>query len=126
VHCGPRPRGYVPRATQQSDAVAVVRAHLPAFVERLEQETGATLPAFVLDELQAFTSCGDFEHGFIRVLCQRRGDETRVPLSCKARGVCPSCTGRRMTTDGCFDASNGNESPPSLHPPMPFGSLPAR
>lgn len=89
---GPR---YVPRHTQDCDAVAIVREHLPRFVARLEDE-GLSLPAFVRRELEAFTTCGDFGYGFLHVQCRRCGDSLRVPFSCKGRGFCPSCTGRRM------------------------------
>jgi hypothetical protein len=76
--------------------VALVRRHLPAFLERLEQD-GAGLPRFVTDELHAFTTCGDFEHGFLQTACRRCGEQLRVPFSCKGRGVCPSCLGGRMS-----------------------------
>jgi len=55
-----------------------------------------SLPAFVCDELEAFTTCGDFEHGFLVAQCRRCGDALRVPFACKSRGICPSCMGRRM------------------------------
>src|SRR5262249_40497164 len=40
--------------------------------------------------------CGLLCHGFARVRCDDCGHEVLVPLSCKNRGVCPSCTTRRM------------------------------
>ena len=36
-------------------------------------------------------------HGFARVRCERCAFEHLVPFSCKGRGFCPSCGGRRMT-----------------------------
>ncbi len=48
------------------------------------------------DELEAFITCGDFEHGFLVAQCRRCGDSLRVPFACKSRGICPSCMGRRM------------------------------
>jgi hypothetical protein len=72
-----------------------VREHLPAFLEHAE-EHGGPLPAFVEGELAAFSTCGDLRHGFLRVACRHCGGELRVPFSCKGRGVCPSCMGRRM------------------------------
>ena len=47
-------------------------------------------------ELEGFAGCGDFEKGFLRTACRQCGDELRVPFSCKGRGFCPSCMGRRM------------------------------
>ena len=46
--------------------------------------------------LEGFAGCGDFELGFVRTCCRNCGDELRVPFSCKSRGCCPSCMGRRM------------------------------
>ena len=54
------------------------------------------LPAFVKGELEGFAGCGDFELGFVRTCCRSCGGELRVPFSCKSRGCCPSCMGRRM------------------------------
>ncbi|MCR9162583.1 MAG: transposase zinc-binding domain-containing protein [Nannocystaceae bacterium] len=86
---------YVPRSTQDSGALALVREHWPSFRVRLEERAGS-LPAFVRDELESFITCGDFEHGFLVAQCQRCGDSLRVPFACKSRGICPSCMGRRM------------------------------
>jgi hypothetical protein len=35
-------------------------------------------------------------HGFARVRCGACGFERLLPFSCKGRGFCPSCGGRRM------------------------------
>jgi Transposase zinc-binding domain len=42
-------------------------------------------------------TCGVLAHGFARVRCERCALEQLVLLSCKGRGFCPSCGGRRMT-----------------------------
>jgi len=42
-------------------------------------------------------TCGAFEGGFARFQCEGCAREHLVPCSCKGRGVCPSCGGRRMT-----------------------------
>ena len=76
-------------------AAVLVRRHLPGFVARLE-ESGHGLPEFVKKELEEFAGCGDFERGFVQTVCRQCGDELRVPFSCKGRGFCPSCMGRRM------------------------------
>ena len=90
-----RPFGYVPRQTHECDAAVLVRRHLAEFLGRCEERAGP-LPAFVKGELEGFAGCGDFELGFVRTCCRRCGDELRVPFSCKSRGCCPSCMGRRM------------------------------
>ena len=89
-------RTYVPRRTQACDAIAIVREGLPAFVARVHDEGHASVPAFVRDELDSFVGCGDFGRGFVRLECNSCAAELRVPFSCKGRGVCPSCMGRRM------------------------------
>ena len=91
-----RPVGYSPRPTATSDLRRIVAEHLPAFIERTEHD-GVGLAAFVTAELEGLLRCGDFEHGFLRLCCTRCGDELRVPFSCKGRGFCPSCIGRRMS-----------------------------
>ncbi len=40
--------------------------------------------------------CGIVERGFARVVCPSCRYEILVPFSCKVRGLCPSCNGRRM------------------------------
>lgn len=99
-----RPVAYVPRQTATSDLRRIVAEHLPVFLERTEHD-GVGLPGFVASELSGLLHCGDFEHGFVRLCCTRCGDELRVPFSCKGRGVCPSCIGRRMceTTSNWLD-----------------------
>lgn len=67
----------------------LVREHLPAFLDRLETQA---------QTLEAFTTCGDFEQGFLLLACGRCGDRLRVPFSCKGRGVCPC---GRSAESGC-------------------------
>ena len=85
----------VPGQTHACDAAVLVRRHLAEFLGRCEERVGP-LPAFVKEELEGFAGCGDFELGFVRTCCRSCGDELRVPFSCKSRGCCPSCMGRRM------------------------------
>jgi hypothetical protein len=48
-------------------------------------------------EFRDFLTCGILAHGFARLRCTECALERLVPFSCKGRGVCPSCGGRRMT-----------------------------
>ena len=57
---------------------------------------GGGLPRYVERELAAYLRCGVLAHGFARVRCQTCRDEIVVAFSCKRRGICPSCTARRM------------------------------
>ncbi len=44
-----------------------------------------------------YLRCGLLEFGCIRVGCERCGHEHLAAFSCKRRGFCPSCVGRRMS-----------------------------
>jgi hypothetical protein len=57
---------------------------------------GSGLPRHVDRELEAYLRCGILAHGFARVVCGRSRAEHLVGFSCKGRGICPSCTTRRM------------------------------
>jgi len=47
-------------------------------------------------EFERYLRCGILANGFARVRCIACGDELLVAFSCKSRGICPSCTTRRM------------------------------
>ena len=74
---------------------ALVQAHYPDFLARLEAEE-RPLPAYVREEFEAYLHCGVLEHGFLRVVCEQCHAERLVAFSCKHRGFCPSCGARRM------------------------------
>ncbi|PYM72863.1 MAG: hypothetical protein DME10_11645 [Candidatus Rokuibacteriota bacterium] len=58
---------------------------------------GAGLRQFVEREFREFLTCSLVEHGMARFRCEGCAREHLVPFSCKGRGWCPSCGGRRMT-----------------------------
>ena len=43
-----------------------------------------------------YFDCGILAHGFARARCAACGHDFLIAYSCKCRGVCPSCTTRRM------------------------------
>jgi hypothetical protein len=51
---------------------------------------------FVEREIRAYLDCGVLANGFLRVHCDDCGHDRLVAFSCKGRGFCPSCGGRRM------------------------------
>jgi len=51
---------------------------------------------FVEKELRGYLACGILAHGFARLRCDACHREHLVAFSCKGRGICPSCAGRRM------------------------------
>ncbi len=72
--------------------------HLEAFLETARHNAdGSPLPEFVEQEFRDFLTCGVLAHGCARLRCTDCAFERLVPFSCKGRGFCPSCGGRRMT-----------------------------
>jgi hypothetical protein len=75
----------------------VLRAHLETFVARfVDEHGGRTLPVHVERDLRAAITCGDLAHGCWRVRCPDCALDHLVAFSCKGRGFCPVCCGRRM------------------------------
>ena len=89
---------YRPRHAEASVLHAVIRQHLEDFLRTAaDRADGAGLPEFIAREFREFLPCGVLAHGFARVRCASCALERLVPFSCKGRGFCPSCGGRRMT-----------------------------
>jgi hypothetical protein len=75
----------------------VIAEHLETFLASCEADPDATgLPAYVQREFYDYLRCGILAHGFLRLGCDSCKKELLVPFSCKRRGFCPSCAGRRM------------------------------
>lgn len=90
----PVPEGYAPRRPEQTDLHRLVSAWWPGFRERSEEAGG--LPRFVVKTFERYLRCGLLTHGFARVSCTTCRNDLLVAWSCRRRGVCPSCSGRRM------------------------------
>ena len=73
----------------------VVREQLEGFLASSRHRHQAP-PRFIEQELRAFLRCGVLAHGFLRLHCDDCGHDRLVAFSCKRRGFCPSCGGRRM------------------------------
>jgi Putative transposase/Transposase zinc-binding domain len=71
------------------------------------------VPRFVERELRRFLACGDIRRGFARVHCDDCHQDRLVPFSCKGRGFCPSCGGRRMAERAAHLVDH-------VLPPVPF------
>jgi Transposase zinc-binding domain/Putative transposase len=88
---------YQSRNAEDTVLYRVIDEHLGAFLETARRHAdGASLPAFVEQEFRDFLTCGVLTHGFARLRCTECALERLVPFSCKGRGFCPSCGGRRM------------------------------
>ncbi len=86
---------YARHVPERALLYALVQAHYPDFIVRLEAED-RPLPEYVREEFETYLRCGVLEHGFLRVVCEQCRAERLVAYSCKKRGFCPSCGARRM------------------------------
>src|SRR2546427_12350685 len=88
---------YAPRDPVGTVLFHVIAEHLATFLASLADDPEATgLPAYVQQEFYDYVRCGILAHGFLRLGCDACHQELLVPFSCKRRGFCPSCAGRRM------------------------------
>ena len=87
---------YLPRRPQETVLYGLVKEHWRDFVQHARETYEARLPKYVVDKFQKYLACGDFAEGFVHVQCASCGDDLAVAFSCKVRGLCPSCAGRRM------------------------------
>ncbi len=87
---------YAPRRPTETVLYGAVRANLETFLAHTRETYAKPLPRYVEQEFRSFLKCGVFAHGFARCRCESCGDDLLVAFSCKLRGICPSCSGRRM------------------------------
>ncbi|MBK8173681.1 MAG: transposase zinc-binding domain-containing protein [Sandaracinaceae bacterium] len=88
---------YRPRRPADSALHRVLTEHIETFLDDAAMSRADSLPRFVATELREFLRCGILSEGFARMHCDHCGHDRLVGLSCKGRGFCPSCGGRRMT-----------------------------
>jgi hypothetical protein len=88
---------YAPRDPSSTVLYHVIAEHLETFLASCHDDPdGSGLPAYVEREFYDYLRCGILAHGFLRLGCETCHKELLVPFSCKRRGFCPSCAGRRM------------------------------
>jgi hypothetical protein len=88
---------YAPRDPSSTVLYHVIAEHLETFLASLDSDPDAPgFPAYVEREFYDYLRCGILAHGFLRLGCDTCHHELLVPFSCKRRGFCPSCAGRRM------------------------------
>jgi Putative transposase/Transposase zinc-binding domain len=96
-HLKASPPAYEPRDPSQTLLYQVVADHLETFLASLDADPDARgLPAYVAREFYDYLQCGVLAHGFLRLGCDTCHQELLLAFSCKRRGFCPSCAGRRM------------------------------
>ena len=87
---------YERHQPERSVLYKIVQENLETFLQQVNEECGRPLPDFVEKEFREYLRCGILAHGFLRSKCESCHNEHLVAFSCKRRGFCPSCGGRRM------------------------------
>jgi Transposase zinc-binding domain len=96
-HLEASPPASVPHDPRQTLLYQVVAAQLETFLASLDAEPDSkSLPAYVQREFYDYLQCGILTHGFLRLGCDTCHKELLLAFSCKRRGFCPACAGRRM------------------------------
>lgn len=100
----PLPRGYRQRQPHKTVLHRIVRENLETLLAEGVQHSanGEGYPRYVEKEFRDYISCADLSRGFARVRCGACGHELLLPFSCKNRGLCPSCTTRRMSDEAAY------------------------
>jgi hypothetical protein len=98
ARAAPSESAYARRRPEDTVLYRLLAEHWRLFLATTEAEDGSGrgLPRFVVNEVESFLKCGILAHGFIRVACDGCRESRLVAFSCKRRGFCPSCLGRRM------------------------------
>src|SRR5215216_2406749 len=88
---------YEPRDPSHTVLYKEIAEHLETFLASFDADPDAKcLPDYVQREFYDYLQCDILAHGFLRLGCDTCKKELLVPFSCKRRGFCPSCAGRRM------------------------------
>ena len=89
---------YPSRNPSDTILYKVVQENLETFIQLAEMDPNRKgLPEYVKREFYEYLRCGILANGFLRLQCTECKHERLVPFSCKGRGFCPSCGGRRMS-----------------------------
>ncbi|UMX63465.1 transposase zinc-binding domain-containing protein [Klebsiella pneumoniae] len=109
AHTGSR---YARHAPERTLLYALVEAHYPDFIARIEAE-GRSLPGYVREAFDAYLRCGVLEHGFLRVVCEHCRAERLCGLLQQEARVLPEL---RRATHGreCAAPGRGGVRPRGL------------
>src|SRR3990170_691587 len=96
--CSSAARVYRRRRPERTALYRLVQQHLETWLARRREgePDGVPIPRYVERELRAYLECGILACGFARARCDACGHDFLVAFSCKGRGLCPSCTTRRL------------------------------
>ena len=95
MSCAVKKYTYQRRRPEETPCYKIVQAELSTFIQQRHIE-GRPLPSYITDEFEAYLRCGILAHGFLRLKCESCKEEKVTAFSCKRRGFCPSCCGKRM------------------------------
>jgi hypothetical protein len=89
---------YWPRRPSQSVLYRGVQQHLETWLAECRDchDDDAPVPPYVEQEFRRHLDCGILARGFARARCGQCGHDFLIAVSCKGRGVCPSCSARHM------------------------------
>ncbi len=90
-----RTPAYRRRQPEKDPLYQILASHLETFLQQA-RTSEHRLPLHVEQEMRAYLECGLLPYGFMRVRCEECGHDQVVAFSCKKRGFCTSCAGRRM------------------------------
>jgi hypothetical protein len=96
---------YSRRRPELTPCYKIIQEELSTFVGEREAE-GRPLPRYVMEEFEAYLRCGIPAYGFLRLQCNGCHEEKIVAFSCKKRGLCPSCCGKRMAESAAHLVDN--------------------
>ena len=95
AHASPVP--YFRHEPERTVLYRAVQENFETFLAVSQRDSDrGPLPSRVYQEVEAYLRCGILAHGFTRLRCESCKDERLVAFSCKKRGFCPSCGGKRM------------------------------
>ena len=96
---------YRPRQPQNSALYQLLEAYYEdvkaMWEDRFEKKYGFWR-GFVDAAVARYLDCGVADAGFARLQCDACGSERLLTLSCKQRGICPSCDAKRAAAFAAF------------------------
>jgi hypothetical protein len=96
---------YQRRQPELTPCYKTVNAAFDDFV-RARAAENRPLAQYVLNEFDAYLKCGMLSYGLVRLRCDDCAREQIVAFSCKKRGFCPSCWGKRMSESAAHLVDN--------------------
>ena len=89
---------YERRRPEETTLYQVVAENLATLYGAVDDGAlSIALPKFVKKELEGYLDCGLLCRGVARLRCDGCEETRLVAFSCKGRGFCPSCLGRKMS-----------------------------